>query len=152
MFHNILVAYDGSPAAQAALNHAIDLATHLRGRKLTILVARPGPPASVAAAGVNLEELGEELDRAAATSLREAIARIPEDIGITTVMPEGSPGPAIVRQARAGHHDLVVMGSRGRGAVASTVLGSVSLHVLRHAHLAVLVIPAEGDGSHADDR
>jgi len=42
----------------------------------------------------------------------------------------------------ADHHVIVMMGSRGRGAVKSAVLGSVSHYVLNHAQVPVLVVRA----------
>jgi nucleotide-binding universal stress UspA family protein len=146
MFRNILVALDGSPASQLALRQAIDLATTQRGRKLTLLSARTRPPTVAAASGVSLEALGDAIEAEADRLLREAVAEVPDDIGVTTLSPEGHAGPAIVRQAREGNHDLIVMGSRGRGAVAATLLGSVSTHVLRHAHVPVLVVQVPVDG------
>jgi nucleotide-binding universal stress UspA family protein len=140
VFRDILVALDGSPAAQLALRQAIDLATTQRGRRLTLLAARPRPPAVAAATGVSLEELARTIDKQIDRLLREAVELVPEEIGVTTVSPDGPAGPAIVRQAKKGHHDLIVMGSRGRGPVAATLLGSVSSHVLRHAHVPVLVV------------
>ena len=47
---------------------------------------------------------------------------------------------AIVRQARLGKFDLIVMGTHGRKGVARLVLGSTAEHVLRDAPCAVLVV------------
>jgi nucleotide-binding universal stress UspA family protein len=49
----------------------------------------------------------------------------------------GSPGPELLKRVEAACHDLIVMGSRGRGAVRSVVLGSVSHYVLNHARVPV---------------
>ncbi|MGZ4188115.1 MAG: universal stress protein [Solirubrobacteraceae bacterium] len=48
----------------------------------------------------------------------------------TALAPEGRVGETILRQLRTGGHDLVAMGSRGRGELRSMVLGSVSHQVL----------------------
>jgi nucleotide-binding universal stress UspA family protein len=50
---------------------------------------------------------------------------------------------ALIRQIKEGHHDLVVMGSRGRGAVRAALLGSVSHYVLHHSRVPVLIVHAE---------
>jgi nucleotide-binding universal stress UspA family protein len=52
----------------------------------------------------------------------------------------GHAGIELVKRAGAGGHDLIVMGSRGRGAVRSAVLGSVSHYVLNHTHVPVLIV------------
>ena len=51
---------------------------------------------------------------------------------------------AIVGIAAGREADLIVVGSRGHGAVASTVLGSVSRGVVAHAKVPVLVVHAHG--------
>jgi nucleotide-binding universal stress UspA family protein len=53
---------------------------------------------------------------------------------------EGDPRAAIVQLAHEWGADLIVTGARGLGALATAVLGSVSLGIARHAPCAVLVV------------
>ena len=53
----------------------------------------------------------------------------------------GKPGEAICQVTKDSGADLVVMGSRGMGAIRRTFVGSVSDYVLHHAHLPVIICP-----------
>ncbi|CAH1781078.1 unnamed protein product [Owenia fusiformis] len=53
----------------------------------------------------------------------------------------GKPGEAIVKCAVEYDADMIVMGSRGLGAIRRTFIGSVSDYVLHHVNVPVLVIP-----------
>jgi nucleotide-binding universal stress UspA family protein len=144
MFHNILVAIDGSPDADQALTQAIDMATCERAR-LTIFSAVVAPPA-VTYAGVSGEVAAGLARDAGAESdaiLRAAVDRVPDDVSVTTVLGGAPVRPTLLRQLKDGRHDLVVMGSRGRGAVRSVLLGSVSHYVLHHSRIPVLIVRAD---------
>ena len=70
-------------------------------------------------------------------------ARAFPDVSVTTVLTTQPVPRALLRQIDEGHYDLVVMGSRGRGAVRSALLGSVSHDVLHHSPVPVLIAHAQ---------
>ena len=133
MFRDILVAVDGSPDAEAALTDAIDLAESEHAR-LTLITAVPQIPATgfLIPGAVTDEQVADTRARAEAI-LRQARDRVPDDVPVRTVVTDQPIRPALIRQVKDGHHDLVVMGSRGRGAVRSALLGSVSHYGLTTA-------------------
>jgi nucleotide-binding universal stress UspA family protein len=141
MFHDILVAVDGSADADAALAHAIDLAEseHTRLTLLTAVAEVPAAAYLMAGAG----PLIETVQRDAEAVIRQARDRVPADLPVTTVLSEQSIRLALIRQIKEGHHDLVVMGSRGRGAIRAALLGSASHYVLHHSPVPVLIVHAE---------
>lgn len=141
MFHNILVAIDGSEDADRALGHAIDLADCSHA-KLTLFSAVPAPPAfAYATPGASaLSDLDEKARAETDAIVRAALDRVPQEVSVTSVVKTEPAKPALLKQIATGGHDLVVMGSRGRGAVRSALLGSVSHHVLHHSDVPVLIV------------
>ena len=136
MFKSILVAWDGSEHAKRALAEAVDLARTQDARLTLLTVAAPlyawpgfVPPISEA-----------DLESAAKQTLAEGEALVPEGIPVSGRTAAGHPGIELLKRAAAADDDLIVMGSRGRGAVRSAVLGSVSHFVLNHATVPVLVV------------
>jgi nucleotide-binding universal stress UspA family protein len=144
MFQNILVAVDGSADAAQALTEAVDLADCERAR-LTLFTAVVPPPAVVfpGASADAVVAVVDEAEVRAKAVLRRAGECVPADVPATCVLAREPAGPALLRQIETGHHDLVVMGSRGRGAVRSALLGSVSHHVLHHSRVPVLIVHAQ---------
>lgn len=148
MFRNILVAIDGSAHAARALAEAIDLAERDHAR-LTIMTSVPDPSSWLLSGGgyggaVDYAALGQETEREYQDLLERAVSQVPQDVSVTKRLQHGRAGDRILEQMKEGGHDLVVMGSRGRGNVSSLVLGSVSHQVLNAAPAAVLIMHAEG--------
>jgi Universal stress protein family len=79
--------------------------------------------------------------------IRKARDRVPGDVSVTTVISKAPARPALSLQLQDGEHDLVVMGSRGRGALRSVLLGSVSHYVLHHSPVPVLIVHADRPAS-----
>jgi nucleotide-binding universal stress UspA family protein len=145
MFRNILVAIDGSATAARAFDAAGELAEALNARLTVISVAPEVSPAAYRS-GVDVQGLREDVERETRQLISDAVDRLPEGMPITTVIKHGDPGKGIVQQLKEGEHDLLVMGSRGRGRVASNLLGSVAANVYFHSKVAMLVVqPDEED-------
>jgi nucleotide-binding universal stress UspA family protein len=146
MFRNILVCVDGSAHAERALSEAIDLAAAERSR-LTILTAIPRPPCwactPVTAAGI--EPLAKDLAKEATAALKAAVDRVPDSIPVTKILTREPIREALMARIKSGDHDLVVMGSRGRGALTASLLGSVSHYALNHSQVPVLIVHAEDE-------
>jgi len=141
MFHNILVAVDGSPDADEALAQAIDLAESEHTR-LTLMTAAAQIPATVYLTPAVNTVIADTRAEAEAV-LRRARDSVPEDLPVTTILTDQPIRTALIPQIEAGHHDLVALGSRGRGAVRSALLGSVSHYVLNHSPVPVLIVHAD---------
>jgi nucleotide-binding universal stress UspA family protein len=145
MFRNILVCVDGSAHAERALSEAIDLALAERSR-LTILTAIPRLPywACSPATAAGIEPLANDLANEAKAALKAAVDSVPVSIPVTKILTRQPIREALMERIRSGQHDLVVMGSRGRGALSASLLGSVSHYALNHSQVPVLIV-------HTDD-
>jgi nucleotide-binding universal stress UspA family protein len=143
MFHNILVAVDGSLDADAALAQAIDLAESENSRLTLMTGVGELPPTAYLMAGEETGRLIESAHAQAEVILRQARDRVPDDLPVTTVLTDQPIRTALVGRIKEGRHDLVVMGSRGRGAIRAALLGSASHYVLHHCPVPVLIVHAD---------
>jgi nucleotide-binding universal stress UspA family protein len=147
VFRDILVAIDGSAHAARALAEAIDLAAAAHAR-LTILTSVPDPSTWLLAGapytgGIDFEALERESEQEYSDLLEAAVAAVPDGVPVTKTLAHGRPGEQILERLASAGHDLVVMGSRGRGEVRALLLGSVSHHVLYASRAAVLIVHAD---------
>jgi nucleotide-binding universal stress UspA family protein len=143
MFHNILVAVDGSADADAALAHAIDLAQSEHTRLTLMTGVGEIPPTVYLMPGEETGHLMENAHALAEATLQQARDRVPNDLLVTTILTEQPIRTALISRIKEGGHDLVVMGSRGRGAVRAALLGSASHYILHHSPVPVLIVHAD---------
>ena len=140
-FRDILVAFDGSAPSERAMEVSIDLARAANAR-LTVLMGAPHIPsvAYAGASGYGAAALGRTVEERAHRALVKRIERIPDDVCVTTIFTERPIRRAIMDRIERGGHDLVVLGSRGRGRIRSVLFGSVSGYVVSHSPIPVLVV------------
>lgn len=137
MYRNVVIAYDGSEGARAALERAAAVAGE-EGSSLTLVEAVGGGLPSPAPGAPPLPK--PEKRAMARADLDEAIASVNPGLLASGWVIGGSPAKGILAVAEDIGADLIVTGSRGRGAVRSAVLGSVSTEILHGAPCDVLVV------------
>lgn len=140
----IVVGFDGSPDGRAALQWAIREAA---SRRLALRVLYVEPDLSgwdaAAASMSGAPTLATTLPHDGSAMLAEAIA-LGEAAGCS-VSAESLSGPTAAVLVEQSHGAaLVVIGSRGLGAMASSVLGSTVSHVAAHAFCPVIVVQSDG--------
>jgi nucleotide-binding universal stress UspA family protein len=138
-YRNVLLAFDASPDAALALEHAVALAQVNRAR-LTIVAVVPPPPLLAWQAPGGMKGIHDSSQSELAELLREAADGVPDDLSVTTRLLDGDPARSLLKCARENDHDVIVMGSRGRGRMTAALLGSVSNHVMHDAEVPVIVI------------
>ena len=140
-FRKILLPYDFSSPARAALDLAIRLLPPT-GRLLVLHVIVPFTPVtdlSFGAAGyVAPQELVGDTKRHLDRVVAKAIGR--RKVRIETKVVIGDPYQRIVTAARG--MDAIVMSTAGRTGLSHLLIGSVAEKVVRHSPIPVLTLPA----------
>ncbi|MFE8603343.1 universal stress protein [Archangium violaceum] len=136
----LLIAVDGSPPSLHALEYGASLAAKL-GVGVLLLHAMPRvvlplgmTPASLAELLHTQEAEGERLLAALADKAH------PHGVEVETELGVGDAAAVIAERAEAADIQMVVMGSRGQGAVARLLLGSVATQVVHTAAKPVVVV------------
>jgi nucleotide-binding universal stress UspA family protein len=128
----ILCGVDGSAAATRALEAARWLADSLDRRLVTVHVPH----------GAEEQDASELVAR-----LRSQLG----DEGLDVRVVQGTPAQAIMKEADGEDAELIVVGSRGRGALRSAILGSVSRTLAEEASRPVVIVPGEDGAAGAAD-
>ena len=140
----ILLAVDGSDEAKQATQAATELSRET-GSEVHLVYVLP-TPAQLIGHHLYSDEIRESLiggaERDAETFLKEQAEKVGSDGGkvAETHLRSGDPDKEILRAAEALGVGLIVIGSRGLGAVSRMLIGSVSDSVVRHAHCPVFVV------------
>lgn len=140
MERRITVGADGSPGGRRALTWAIRHALD-SGALVDIVTAYEPEPISSDADGATGRDLAQKFaaDRQE-LDLSEVLAHLPGPRpAITGRLIAGHPVDVLVEAAR--DSDLLVLGSHGRGQLATTLLGSVSEACVRRGTTPVLIVP-----------
>jgi nucleotide-binding universal stress UspA family protein len=138
----IVAGFDGSDAARSALRFALEEAK-LRGLPLRVVCAWEIPALEYAGAAiVPTPDLADEAQAQAERAVALARELVGDDTGVA-VEAVAVPGhaPDVLLEQAAGAA-LLVVGSRGHGALAGLVLGSVSQAVAHGARCPVAIVPA----------
>ena len=143
----ILCGIDGSADSQAALAVATRLANRLQAKLVLAHVAEPArlPYASTAPFGgmagpmAITEEVG--LQKEAAERLLDEVADEAGLVDTERRVAVGSPAEGLADLADEVNAEMIVVGSRGRGAFKAAFLGSVSSSLVGVARCPVLIVP-----------
>jgi nucleotide-binding universal stress UspA family protein len=137
----ILIATDGSGPSTEALEFGLDLAADEEATAIVVHVIPSLNTPPIGGFGISSGIAAHEVTDDERALLAEAAALAEtRGVGVETELLRGPTAARIVAYADAKDVDLIVVGSRGRGALTTTLLGSVSLGVLRHTSRPVLIV------------
>jgi nucleotide-binding universal stress UspA family protein len=135
----VLAAVDQSAPSVRAAQLAAEMARRFGARLVLVHVVTP-PVVPPDASGADLNTFDLAHAEGAALLQRTAASLAIDGLKIETVVHLGLAGESIRKVAGEQEADLVVVGSRGQGAVARALLGSVADWVVHHCELPVLVV------------
>ena len=139
----VLHPSDFSPASRAAFAKAVALARENRAALLVLHVRSSVAP--IMADGYMSPRTFEQLDAASRASAKKQLARLVSQVKARGVRVKGLLGEGIVheqivRAARGGKADMIVMGTHGRTGVSRFFLGSVAGRVVAQSTCPVLTV------------
>jgi nucleotide-binding universal stress UspA family protein len=137
--HKLLVAIDGSDHARRALDYALGLAKESGAVELHILTVQPEPNVYGEIQVYITEERMAQLQRQHSQDVLAPALEAAKNAGVahTSEIVVGHAAPMIAKRAEEFGCDGIVMGTQGRNAIGSALMGSVALKV---AHLTKLPV------------
>ena len=146
MYKRILIATDGSPLSEKAIESGLSLAA-LSGAAVVAFKVVPRYPRSYFDGGMQVDnEEIKRIEKQWTDSAQELVNKIKdqgkaEGITVKTAVAKSDLiAEAVIAAAKKHECDLIVMASHGRKGIKRLLLGSETLHVLTHSHIPVLIL------------
>ena len=146
MYKRILIATDGSPLSQKAVESGLSLAG-LTGASVVALKVVPRYPRSYFEGGLPVEAADiKRIEKQWADAAQELVDKVKvqgtdEGVTVKTVVAKSDLiAEAVIAAAKKHKCDLIVMASHGRKGIKRLLLGSETQHVLTHSSVPVLVL------------
>ena len=142
----ILVAYDGSAHSKEALSWAVDLSVISGAPVIAVKVVEPVEMNRAyalyeAGYGATLAERFDEMRKLDAQQMKDAMdAGKRKGVEVKTEMLRGNVAAAIIDYADKNGADLIVAGTKGHGALAELLMGSVTRNLVSLSRIPVLVV------------
>lgn len=134
---DILVGVDGSSSSAAALRWAAGQARRT-GARVQAVAAWEYPTYYAMAGAFPYEDLAVSTGKMLDEAVHAVVGDTAPDVEILAGVVPGNPAQVLIDASA--HAALLVVGSRGHGAFAGTLLGSVSQRCVHHAHCPVVVV------------
>lgn len=145
VFKQIIIPYDGSEPSRRAFNVVKEISEK---EKIKVLILNVFEPLYITA-GYHIapmisdklrSDLQDNSNRILEEAKNELINTTNSDIEVETLSFIGNSGEVIVEMAEKYNASLIIMGSRGMGAIKSFLLGSSSNYVLHNTNRSVLIV------------
>jgi nucleotide-binding universal stress UspA family protein len=137
MAGEIILGYDGSPGAKAALPHAVAFAQAF-GTTLVVAFAYGANP--VGGRTGDVERATAELGTQFVDEAFAAAKQLDASLDVKTELVDGLAVEGLVALAHHLDARVLVIGGNGRGPLVSTLLGSVSYKLLHQTQVPVMVV------------
>jgi nucleotide-binding universal stress UspA family protein len=137
----LLVPVDGSANSDRAVKYVIEIAKRRKSAEVLALNVQPAVSYIELMLGPMPSVIEHESQSAGRDAARSACALFDEaGVAYTLHVEQGEPGEAIAAFAQQRNSDLIVMGTRGMGAIGNLVLGSVATKVIHATAMPVMVV------------
>ncbi|MGE5285890.1 MAG: universal stress protein [Micromonosporaceae bacterium] len=134
----VVAGVDGSEESRQALRWAFEYA-QMSNAPVEAVIAWEIPPNYGWLPSYDDVDFEKQAQEILEEAIRDALG---ENAAVLRRVGRGHPAKVLV--AASEHARLLVVGSRGHGAFAGMLIGSVSQHLVQHAHCPVLVIRGHG--------
>ncbi len=134
----LVLGYDESPSANAALQETIRVAKERHARVVVVFGFYVTPWGGTGEGSIRqvVAQVGEHALARARADLEAA------DIDVTARLVEGKPADVLIAVADEVGADTIVVGTVGENPIAGALLGSVVLRLVQRSQIPLLVVPA----------